>query len=192
MPPFTGVHLHMKASLKGALIGASLSTLSLLAWDASHAIARSPEPSTQAQSRPLQPFEVDPSWVRTGTPNFRAAETARSADGRHISGLWACDGPTTFQWTFGLDETVHLLEGEVHVEYEGRKFVLRPGDTATFLADTKAVWHVPKGAKKSFTLHHPGQVARLWRWIDRAMDEALATADTPATPTVPNSTTALN
>lgn len=178
----------MNTRLKSALVGASLCALALVAWDSARALAHSPEPSSTAVSRPLQPFEVDPSWVRSGVPNFRAAETSRSADNRHISGLWACDGPTTFEWTFGLDETVHLLEGEVHVTYQGRRFVLRPGDTATFLADTKAVWHVPKGAKKSFTLHHPGQVARLWRWFDRTLDEAM----NDTTPSAEPRTTALN
>ncbi len=177
----------MNLRLKSALMGACLSALALLAWDTARALIHSPEPADSAVNRPLQPFEVDPSWVLSGVPNFRAAETSRSADNRHIAGLWACDGPTTFEWTFGLDETVHLLEGEVHVEYQGRKFVLRPGDTATFLADTRAVWHVPQGAKKSFTLHHPGQVTRAWRWLDRTWDEALNDS-----PPIPAARTALN
>lgn len=153
----------MKSLVLGVVLGATVALTGVAVWDAGRTLAHGAPPSVDAVERPLTGFEVDPSWVREGHPNFRATETQRSPDGRHISGLWACDGPTTFEWTFALDETVHLLEGRVEVEYLGRRFVLEPGDTATFHAGTRAVWHVPQHAKKAYALHHPGKLVLLWR-----------------------------
>ncbi|PXW97508.1 putative cupin superfamily protein [Sphaerotilus hippei] len=155
---------HLK-NLVAMVIGAVIALTAAVLWDAWHYLQQAAPPSSGTQHRPMAAFNVDPSWVKSGTPNFRAVETARSADGRSITGLWACDGPTTFEWTFGLDETVHLLEGRVEVEYLGRRFVLDPGHTAVFHAGTKAVWHVPEHAKKVFKLQHPGPLVLAWRHL---------------------------
>lgn len=153
----------MKKILIGTGLGVFLALSGVTAFEAGRYLVRSAPPSTESVGRPLTGFSVDPSWIRSGTPNFRATETVRSPDGETITGLWACDGPSFFEWTFGLDETVHLLEGEVTVDYLGRQFTLRPGDTATFHAGTRAVWTVHQYAKKSYTLHHPGRLVLLWR-----------------------------
>jgi len=120
----------------------------------------------------LAPFPVDPSWVKQGTPNFRALEYARSPDGHTITGLWACDGPCTFEWTFAHDETVHLLEGEVQVNYLGRNIKLVPGSTASFQAETRATWHVSQYARKTFTLQEPGRMVRWARRAGRLLGQA--------------------
>ena len=150
-----------KKLLFSAVVGAASALLIMGGVQATRSVARLGEPSSEAIQKQMTPFAVDPSWVKSGTPNFRATETTRSPDGKTIVGQWACDGPTTFEWTFGLDETVHLLDGEVHVEYLGRKFTLKPGDTATFHHGTKAVWTVPQKAHKVYVLHHPGFWAHL-------------------------------
>lgn len=80
-----------------------------------------------------------------------------------MHGLWAGDGPSTFRWTFDLDETVHVLEGQVQVDYLGHRFTLSPGEVAHFRAGTQAVWHVPQYLKKAYVLHDPGRVVRWWR-----------------------------
>ena len=136
-------------------------------------------PSVVSQSRPLEGFSADAARVLEGTPNFRAAETSRSPDGRVITGLWACDGPTRFEWHFALDETVHLLEGQVDVEYQGQRFTLKPGDVATFHALTRAVWHVPVPSKKAFTLRHPGRLVLWWRALWRQAPAAAGAASPP-------------
>ncbi len=120
-------------------------------------------PSVRSEPRGLTPMAVEPSWVKSGTPNFRATETVRSADGKELIGQWACDGPSTFEWRFGSDETVHLLEGKVEVNYRGERFVLNPGDTATFHAGTRATWHVPAYARKVFVLQEPSRLVHWWR-----------------------------
>lgn len=124
-----------------------------------------PPLSTANQTLPLDPVTVDPSWVKAGSPNFRATMFASSPDGKRNSGIWICDGPSTFEWNFALDETVYILEGEVEITYQDKEFTLKPGDTAVFHAGTKAIWHVPKHLKKSFTLHEPEKLVKVYRKI---------------------------
>jgi uncharacterized protein len=117
----------------------------------------------QAAQHALFAFQVDPSWVKAGTPNFRMMPAWRSPDGRTETGVWACDGPSTFEWHYVLDETVYLLDGQVEVEYQGRRFTLNPGDTAFFGAGTQALWKVPTMVRKVYALHKPNKAGRLWR-----------------------------
>lgn len=152
--------------------GAALALLATGAYETVRYLAASPAVSTQAVDKPLGEFSVNPRWILAGQPVFRGAETLRSADGQTVSGLWLCEGPTSFEWHFAADETVHLLEGGVEVEYLGRRFSLSPGDTATFHAGTKAVWHVPTHAKKAYTLHQPGVAVRAWRKLARAWGDS--------------------
>lgn len=159
----------MKKNLFVALGGALTALALMVAWDSVAYLRHADPASVSSVHRPLAAFQVNPEWVLEGTPNFRATEIRKSIDGRSTTGLWACDGPSTFEWQFWQDETVHLLEGQVDVKYQGRQFTLKPGDTATFIAGTRAVWHVPEHAHKAFSLHEPGRLVRLLRrlqWVD--------------------------
>lgn len=147
--------------------GAAMTVAVLGAYESVRYLMGSPQPSTRAVQKPLGEFDVDPRWILAGDPVFTGTELARSPDGSSVSGLWACEGPTTFEWHFGSDETVHLLEGRVDVEYMGRRFSIAPGGTATFHAGTKAIWHVPTRAKKAYTLHRPNLLVRAWRRANR-------------------------
>jgi uncharacterized cupin superfamily protein len=113
---------------------------------------------------PMSPLTVDPAWILEGSPTFSSTVFAEAPDGKSVSGVWECVGPTRFRWRFDIDETVYLHEGLINVEYLGERFTLRPGDRAHFNAGTTAVWHVPERARKSFTLREPG---RLVRWARR-------------------------
>lgn len=158
----------MKKNLFVALGGALTALALVAAWDGVAYLRHAEPPSVSSVHRPLTAFKVNPEWVLEGAPNFRATEISKSPDGRTTTGLWACDGPSTFEWQFGVDETVHLLEGRVEVTYQGREFTLKPGDTATFIAGTRAVWHVPEHARKAFSLHEPGRLVRLLRRLQMA------------------------
>jgi uncharacterized cupin superfamily protein len=81
------------------------------------------------------------------------------------TGIWSCDGPATFEWTFWDDERVYILDGSVTIDYKGNQFTLKPGDTAFFLSGTKAVWHVPNYVKKTFVLEKPNRLVRLYRRV---------------------------
>jgi len=113
--------------------------------------------------------------LQTGNPLFRVAHYSIAPGEASGSGVWACDGPSTFEWNFGSDEVVYLIEGEVQVSYLGKQFTIRPGETSLFLQGTSAVWHVPNGLLKSYTLHHPPLLVRLWRkWKGPVRAQTLA------------------
>lgn len=150
---------HIFSWFLGVLSGLAL----MQAWSAFHYVAVMPGRSAAPEPVAMQPVLNAPATIQQGVPAFRAAHYSESADGRTSTGIWASDGPSTFEWNFGSDEEVYVLNGQVDVTYEGEKFSLRPGDTAVFLAGTRAVWHVPQHVTKSYTLHHPSALVRWWR-----------------------------
>jgi uncharacterized protein len=121
--------------------------------------------SVQALPSPLMPVTVNPDWIKSGKPVFKLAQTARIPSANVTTGLWSCDGPTEFEWTFASDETVHIIEGEVEIDYLGKKMTLRVGDTAFFHANTQATWVVQKRVLKSYTLHDPNRLVRWYRKV---------------------------
>ncbi len=143
--------------------GAAVSLAAIYGLTAVSHLQQVPQHSVAASPLPLQPVANAPAVITLGTPNFRGTPYATSADGKTSSGIWAADGPSTFEWHFGSDETVYVLQGQVDVNYQGQQFSLRPGDTAVFLEGTRAVWHVPQNVLKSYTLHHPNALVRYWR-----------------------------
>ena len=146
-------------------LAANLAFAAALVYELGDDAMHAPPPSAEALRKSMQPMTVDPSWIKAGNPVFKAAETSAVGVANVVTGLWSCDGPGVFEWTYGVDETVHLLEGAVEIEYLGKKLVLRPGDTAFFRAGTKALWTVRERAYKSFILHDPGRLARLYRRV---------------------------
>ena len=161
-PIHTRTHNRSRA-LGAGLAGALIAGAAIFGWQTWQSMRGAWPASEAATPVVLRGYSVDPTWVRAGQPNFRTAEIVRSPDGRSITGVWACDGPSTFEWRFDLDETVYVLEGRVEVTYLGRQFTLEPGQTAVFKAGTRAVWHVPAHLRKVFKLHHPGRLALWWR-----------------------------
>lgn len=153
----------MKPWMTGAVAAALLIGAGFVALDAWRVARHMPAASVQGTPKPLREYVVDPGWIREGKPVFRTVETGRSADSRTATGLWDCTGPGTFEWQFDIDETVHILEGEVRIDYRGSQFVLRPGDVATFHAGTRAVWRVDKYVKKVWMVQDPGRLTRWWR-----------------------------
>jgi uncharacterized cupin superfamily protein len=103
----------------------------------------------------LKPAPINSDWVLEGSPVARAGEIARSTDGTTVSLVWDCTAGT-FDWHFGVDETVHIVEGEVEVSAPGfGPRMLRAGDAALFRAGTTARWHVPAYVKKIAFIRHP-------------------------------------
>lgn len=103
----------------------------------------------------MKPAPINPDWVLEGSPVARAGEIARSVDGTTLSAVWDCTAGT-FTWHFGVDETVHIVEGEVEVSAEGfGPRILRAGDVTLFRAGTTARWHVPTYVKKIAFCRHP-------------------------------------
>jgi uncharacterized protein len=113
----------------------------------------------------LEPRTIDPSWVRSGSPIFQGTVFERSDPWASTSGIWECTGPASFEWHYGVDESIYILEGSADIEYMGRKFTLHEGDSTEFVAGTTAVWTVEDHVKKTFRIHHPGAVIRAVRGV---------------------------
>src|SRR5262245_48637170 len=64
-----------------------------------------------ASSTPLGPMEIPASQIISGAPVFRATAFGKSCDGSTESGLWECVGPAEFEWRYGTDESIYILEG---------------------------------------------------------------------------------
>lgn len=105
-------------------------------------IAGRPEDVTLAEA------PINPGWIVSGTPRARAGLHSPSIDGRASTHIWDCT-EGSFWWTFGDDETVVILEGEVRVTTEqGETRLLGQGDIAYFAGGTRAFWEVQTYVRK--------------------------------------------
>ena len=76
----------------------------------------------------MSPSPIEPSWILAGDPQARVAAHSKADDECAATGVWDCTAGS-FRWFFGWDETVVILEGEVHVTAEdGTQRTLRAGD----------------------------------------------------------------
>ncbi|MFZ1908331.1 MAG: cupin domain-containing protein [Burkholderiales bacterium] len=113
----------------------------------------------------LHPLTVDSSWIISGSPVFRANVFQHSRHAATLSGIWECVGPAKFEWRYGVDESIYVLEGSVEIEYLGRKIRLVAGDSAHFAAGTTAVWTVTDHVKKTYYINRPGLLMRAIRRV---------------------------
>jgi uncharacterized cupin superfamily protein len=101
-----------------------------------------------ARRRDLADAPITAAHVIEGTPVARSTQLTCSADGGVSSHLWDCTAGR-FHWHFGVDEVVHILDGEVHVTDDaGRTEVLRTGDVGHFPLGSHTIWHVPEYVRK--------------------------------------------
>jgi len=116
----------------------------------------------EASRGDLVSHPIEPSWVREGQPVARAVTLLESPDGLLTTGLWDCTAGK-FTWIYGLDEIVHILEGEVHVDDGKRTHHLVAGSILYLPHGLETVWTVPKYVKKMFVMRAPrrGRVRRL-------------------------------
>ncbi len=81
---------------------------------------------------------------------------------------WSCTAGR-FHWHYGVDETVHVISGEVFVTGDdGAERRLGPGDMAYFPAGSRSVWRVPSAVRKLAVCRHAmprplGFALRAWR-----------------------------
>ncbi len=62
--------------------------------------------------------------------------------------MWDCTAGA-FRWRYGIDETIHIVEGGAIVTDErGKVSELRPGDVMMFRRGTSADWQVPDYVRK--------------------------------------------
>ncbi|AJD39708.1 cupin domain-containing protein [Rhizobium gallicum] len=104
---------------------------------------------------PMKSTPINPDWIVDGNPQARTAEHSRGHDDASLTAIWDCTAGE-FRWFFGWDETVMILEGEVHVTAEdGTERTLRAGDVAFFAGGTWANWRVDNYVRKVAFLRKP-------------------------------------
>ncbi|NTE85244.1 cupin domain-containing protein [Agrobacterium rubi] len=114
-----------------------------------------PVVSAPSHAMDMQPAPINPDWIIAGDPQARMADHSKSADRAAYTALWDCTAGT-FRWFFAWDETVHILEGGVHVTAEdGSVHHLNAGDVAYFKAGTWATWRVDTYVRKVAFLRRP-------------------------------------
>jgi len=98
-------------------------------------------------------FQIDPDWILEGTPEARVAQIAEGSDAGATMAVWDCTAGR-FNWYFGCEEAVFILEGGVTVTGpDGEVRELTAGDTAYFPAFTWFEWHVPSYVRKVAFCH---------------------------------------
>jgi uncharacterized cupin superfamily protein len=81
-------------------------------------------------------------WLRTGS----------GGDGMLFTGMFTAE-PSTFRYTFGGDESFHLLDGSLTIEVDGGDTVsLNPGDVVSFVKGSTSTWTVHEPMRKFFVI----------------------------------------
>ena len=107
-----------------------------------------PVVSAHSDHLALKPAPIKPEWIIRGTPLARIADHSTSTDEASSTAVWDCTAGE-FRWYFGWDETVMILEGEVHVIGEdGSERTLKAGDIAYFPGKSWATWHIDSYVRK--------------------------------------------
>jgi uncharacterized cupin superfamily protein len=102
----------------------------------------------------LSSAPIDPSWVIEGSPAARNKVLAGSSDGLSSTILWDCTAGR-FNWYYGYDETVYVIEGSVTITLAAGSRRLKAGDIAHFPSGSHAVWNVEKYIRKVAFCHDP-------------------------------------
>lgn len=122
----------------------------------------------------LAPAPIPADWILSGTPEARSRELARSQDGASTVMAWSCTAGR-FNWSYTVDETVHIISGEVFVTNEqGEECRLGPGDMAFFPAGSRSTWRVPVEVRKLAVCRQAmpmpfGFALRAWNKLSRTM-----------------------
>jgi uncharacterized cupin superfamily protein len=96
----------------------------------------------------LDPAPIPASWIIEGNPQASSVQLAASADGASTIMAWACTAGR-FKWHYTVDETIHIISGEVYVtdEKDNVRRIGR-GDMAFFPAASVSTWYVPDRVRK--------------------------------------------
>jgi uncharacterized protein len=126
----------------------------------------------------LLPAPIPAHWIIEGAPQARAKRLAMSADGTSSVMAWACS-PGRFTWRYSVDETLHIISGEVFVTDEkGQSRRLGPGDMVFFPAGSVSTWHVTEEVRKLAFCRH--SMPRLFGFALRAWNKLAAILSGPA------------
>jgi uncharacterized protein len=124
-------------------------------------------PASLANKHNLAPAPIPREWILEGEPVARNRQVAGSTDGLGSTYMWDCTAGR-FNWFYGVDETVYVLEGSVTVvDTTGQVNHLKSGDTFFFPKGTRFEWTVPTYVRKIAFIHVPisGKLAFLMRTL---------------------------
>ncbi|WP_162851105.1 cupin domain-containing protein [Panacagrimonas perspica] len=108
---------------------------------------------------------INEAWVLEGAPKLTSTQFFRSTDGKVSAGIWEATGPSKFEWHYGTDETVLVLEGGAKLTHDGETTDIGAGNSVFFRAGEVVIWEVPHRIRKTWVLHEPGRVARRLRSV---------------------------
>ena len=123
-----------------------------------------------------RPAPIDPAWILAGTPRAAYIPLASGHDGYSSVSLWRCT-EGRFRWTFGWEETVYILKGEVEVtDAAGNEGLLRAGSVALFQGGSTAIWNVVEPVEKMAVCRRAmsPRLASLLRFARRPWSLAIA------------------
>jgi uncharacterized cupin superfamily protein len=107
---------------------------------------------TRIDATHWEPYPLPKETIVAGDPAAQVhwARVSKPGQPAYYSGLWTAQ-PSTFDYTFELNEFAHILEGHVVVtQVDGPTLDLRAGDVATFPKGARTRWEVRAAMKKVF------------------------------------------
>jgi uncharacterized cupin superfamily protein len=123
----------------------------------------------------LKSAPIRPEWIIEGEPMARNQVLALSEDRMATTLVWDCTAGR-FRWIYDTDETIHILEGEVHLtQADGVTKRLGAGDVVFFPAGSSATWQVDNYVRKLAFFRQP--VPRPMSLFLRAFRKAAGLAD---------------
>ena len=120
----------------------------------------------------LDPAPIPADWIIEGHPQARSKRLATSADGTSTIMAWSCTAGR-FKWNYTVDETIHLISGEVFVTDEnGNVRRVGPGDMVFFPAGSVSTWYIPDHVRKFAVCRH--SMPRIAGFALRAFNKIIA------------------
>ncbi len=99
----------------------------------------------------LSPSLVPKDWVLGGEPKVRALLHSESKDGMASTVVWECT-PGAFNWFYGCDETIYIVEGAATLtEAGGVPHRIGPGSIIYCPAGSEVRWDVVETVRKVAT-----------------------------------------
>jgi uncharacterized cupin superfamily protein len=97
----------------------------------------------------LEPSELDPSQVVSGTPEVSELVLSESADGRVVRGIWQITPGVVTDTE--VDEVFVVLSGRATIGFaDGTVLKVGPGDVAVLTAGAQTTWTVHETLRKVY------------------------------------------
>jgi uncharacterized cupin superfamily protein len=116
-----------------------------------------PEPSLAFANTDieLKSAPIRREWILDGDPVARNQVLARSEDRMATTLVWDCTAGR-FRWIYDVDETIHILDGEVRLTAaDGSVKRLCAGDVVFFPAGSSATWQIDRYVRKLAFFRQP-------------------------------------